>query len=45
LYVHQANHGQFNSIWGKYDLIEGANRFLNIQPTMNIEEQKHLFQL
>jgi hypothetical protein len=20
LYVHQANHGQFNSIWGKYDL-------------------------
>lgn len=42
LYVHQANHGQFSTIWGRYDLISGANRFLNIRPVMKFEEQKHL---
>ena len=42
LYVHQANHGQFSTVWGRYDLIPGANRFLNIKPMMKFEEQKYL---
>ncbi|CAM2722322.1 unnamed protein product [Rotaria socialis] len=42
LYVHQANHGQFNTKWGRYDLIPGVNQFINVRPLMKAEEQQHI---
>jgi len=29
VYILGANHGQFNSLWGRYDLTEGTSGFLN----------------
>lgn len=29
VYILGANHGQFNSLWGRYDMNEGTNGFLN----------------
>jgi hypothetical protein len=45
LYVHQANHGQFNTDWGRYDLTAGINKFMNVRPIMKIEEQQHICQI
>ncbi|CAF0973935.1 unnamed protein product [Rotaria sp. Silwood1] len=42
LYVHQANHGQFNTKWGRYDRIPGVNQLINVRPLMTIEDQQHL---
>ncbi|CAF3892929.1 unnamed protein product [Rotaria sordida] len=42
LYVHQANHGQFNSIWGRYDLIPRPNKFMNLRPLISLEQQQHI---
>ncbi|CAF2102784.1 unnamed protein product [Rotaria magnacalcarata] len=42
LYVNQANHGQFNTNWGRYDLSPGKNQFINVRPLMKIEEQQHI---
>ncbi|CAF1095385.1 unnamed protein product [Rotaria sordida] len=42
LYVHQANHGQFNRNWGRYDLNPGINQFINVRPIMTMEEQQHI---
>jgi hypothetical protein len=42
LYVHQANHGQFNTHWGRYDLSAGAQKFMNVRPLMRMEEQQHI---
>ncbi|CAF2444102.1 unnamed protein product [Rotaria sp. Silwood2] len=42
LYVHQANHGQFNSKWGRYDLIPGVNQLIDVRPIMKIEDQQHI---
>ncbi|CAF3234527.1 unnamed protein product, partial [Rotaria sp. Silwood2] len=42
LYVHQANHGQFNTQWGRYDLAPGASQFMNVRPIMTMEEQQHM---
>ncbi|CAF3516125.1 unnamed protein product [Rotaria sp. Silwood1] len=42
LYVHQANHGQFNTDWGRYDLISGAKQYMNVRPIMTMEEQQHI---
>ena len=28
LYVHQANHRQFNTKWGRYDITSGVKKFL-----------------
>jgi hypothetical protein len=45
LYVHQANHGQFNTDWGRYDLPSGISQFMNVRPLMKIEEQQHICQI
>ncbi|CAF1106904.1 unnamed protein product [Rotaria sordida] len=42
LYVHQANHGQFNTNWGRYDLMPGVNQLMNVRPIMTIEHQQHI---
>ncbi|CAF1582385.1 unnamed protein product [Adineta ricciae] len=45
LYIHQANHGQFNTAWGRYDLISGVSQFMNLRPIMQIKEQQHICKL
>ncbi|CAF4977163.1 unnamed protein product [Rotaria sp. Silwood1] len=42
LYVYQANHGQFNTNWGRYDVIPGLNQFINVRPIMKTEQQQHI---
>ncbi len=42
LYVHQANHGQFNSIWGRRDAGLPYGWFLNTAPMMSGEEQRQI---
>ena len=42
LFVHQANHGQFNNDWGRFDLNFGTDKWMNIRPVMTMEEQQHL---
>ncbi len=39
LYIHGANHGQFNSVWGKYDSGPPFNRMLNTAPQISMEDQ------
>jgi hypothetical protein len=40
LYVHQANHGQFNSIWGRNDFGGTSGWFLNTAPLLQGEDQR-----
>lgn len=42
LYVAGANHGQFNSRWGIYDLPEPMNRALNIRNFISEQEQQQI---
>ncbi|MGB4972812.1 MAG: hypothetical protein WBO32_09145, partial [Cyclobacteriaceae bacterium] len=42
LYVHGANHGQFNSTWGTYDGGAPGKYLLNIAPMMSMEEQQQI---
>ncbi|GAB1444571.1 hypothetical protein MASR2M41_01810 [Flammeovirgaceae bacterium] len=42
LYVHGANHGQFNSVWGTYDGGAPGKYLLNIAPMMTMEEQQQI---
>ncbi|CAF4293853.1 unnamed protein product [Rotaria sp. Silwood2] len=42
VYVHQANHGQFNTDWGRFDLIPGASRFMNVHPLLTMLQQQHI---
>ncbi|MEQ9413725.1 MAG: hypothetical protein RIF39_07835 [Cyclobacteriaceae bacterium] len=42
LYVHGANHGQFNSVWGQYDGGAPGKYLLNIAPMMSMEEQQQI---
>lgn len=42
LYIHHANHGQFNSLWGKYD---GSSPYINANNMTNLmpaEEQQRI---
>lgn len=39
LYIYRANHGQFNTVWGKYDL-QHLRHLLNIAPLLRGEEQR-----
>ncbi len=45
LYLAGANHGQFNSLWGKYDLMEPVNRGLNVGNFISEEEQQQVAKL
>jgi hypothetical protein len=42
LYVHQANHGQFNTNWGRYDLYYGTNNWMNVRSLITKQEQQHI---
>lgn len=42
LYVAGANHGQFNSVWGRYDQIIPLRWFLNTKELMEEEKQQEL---
>jgi hypothetical protein len=42
LYVHQANHGQFNTNWGRYYKMSGLQIFMNVRPLMTMDEQQHV---
>lgn len=40
VYIMGANHGQFNSEWGRYDLSGAMNGFLNTNNFISMEDQK-----
>lgn len=40
IYIMGANHGQFNTRWGRYDLIPGVNGYLNTYNFIEDEEQQ-----
>lgn len=40
VYIVGANHGQFNSEWGRYDLIPGLNGYLNTNNFLSSDEQQ-----
>lgn len=40
LYIYRANHGQFNTVWGKIDATTPQSWFLNIKPIMEEEDQQ-----
>ncbi len=40
VYLHGANHGQFNSIWGRHDSGFPGNLFLNTEPMISGEDQR-----
>ncbi|MCX7746046.1 MAG: hypothetical protein N2645_04005 [Clostridia bacterium] len=42
VYIQRANHGQFNTIWGKYDVPGPKDRVLNITPLLSGEEQREI---
>lgn len=42
LYVAGLNHGQFNSLWGKYDSSEPMNRMLNVENFLSQQEQQNI---
>ena len=45
LYVHQANHGQFNNNWGRYDFTSSRKEWMNVRPLMAMKEQQHICQI
>lgn len=42
LYIFGANHGQFNTTWGRGDSVGLSNAFLNLRPLMPTEAQKQV---
>jgi dienelactone hydrolase len=43
LYIYRANHGQFNSVWGRYDSGDDPFRwFLNVKPLLPPEDQRRI---
>lgn len=42
VYVHHANHGQFNSTWGNSDFGAPSKWLLNLQPLLKEEEQQEI---
>ncbi|KAA2216919.1 hypothetical protein [Maribacter flavus] len=45
VYVHHANHGQFNSTWGKSDFGAPMKWLLNLEPLLSGEEQQQVAQV
>lgn len=41
-YIYQANHGQFNTAWGRRDLPLPFGKLLNVKPLMSAEEQRQI---
>jgi hypothetical protein len=42
VYAYGANHGQFNTVWGRYDTGEPLGRYLNTKSLMNGDEQRRI---
>jgi hypothetical protein len=42
LYIYRANHGQFNSVWGRYDAGEPLGWFLNLRPLLDPNDQRKI---
>ncbi len=42
IYIHRANHGQFNSIWGRQDARPPESWLLNLAPIIPPEEQRQI---
>jgi hypothetical protein len=42
LYIYGANHGQFNSVWGRYDSGQPLGWFLNVKPLMGGDQQRRI---
>lgn len=45
LYISGANHGQFNSLWGNYDISAPLDRYLNVANFMEEEEQQQILKI
>ena len=42
IYAYRANHGQFNTVWGRTDAGEPLSWLLNLKPLMTGEEQRRI---
>ncbi|MBV9498262.1 MAG: hypothetical protein JO138_02705 [Acidobacteriaceae bacterium] len=42
LYIYRANHGQFNTVWGRTDFGAPTNWFLNLRPLLKGDEQRRI---
>jgi dienelactone hydrolase len=42
LYIYRANHGQFNTVWGRTDLGAPNNWFLNLHPLLKGDDQRRI---
>lgn len=45
LYIAGANHGQFNTLWGKYDLPSPISEILNVENLMSKEKQQSILEI
>ncbi len=45
LYIYRANHGQFNTVWGRTDMGAPSNWFLNLHPLLTGEDQRRIAKL
>lgn len=45
LYIARANHGQFNTEWGKYDLSYPFSEVLNVENLLSKKEQQNILKL
>ncbi|MBV9085721.1 MAG: hypothetical protein JOZ62_23860, partial [Acidobacteriaceae bacterium] len=45
LYVYRANHGQFNTVWGRTDTGAPANWLLNLRPLLPAAEQRRIAEI
>ncbi len=45
LYIYRANHGQFNTVWGRTDLGTPINWFLNLRPLLPPDDQRQISKL
>lgn len=42
LFINGANHGQFNTLWGRYDSSEPTSRFLDVRDLLTKEAQQQI---
>ena len=42
IYAYRANHGQFNTVWGKSDVGEPLGRYLDLKPLLNGDDQRRI---
>jgi dienelactone hydrolase len=45
LYIYRANHGQFNTVWGRTDFSPPLSHALNLKPIMDPEAQRKIAKL